>query len=228
MLLRNRLKYALTKKEVLAIVARRFVKIDGKVRTDMNYAAGFQDVVTIESAGKIFRVLYNATGHFVLHKISPQEAKFKLCRVIRNAKGGKGKYGRNPLAYGQAAVIPYIQTHDGRTIRYADPLIKKNDTVKVDLATGKVIGHIPFAVGNSAMIVRGHNTGRVGIVTGIDKHPGSFDIVHLKDAINNTFSTRSDNVFLVGVGTDLWCSLAKDKGIKRDIITLRKQKIRAH
>jgi len=39
--LRNRLKYALTGKEVTAILKQRLVKVDGKVRTDETYPAGF-------------------------------------------------------------------------------------------------------------------------------------------------------------------------------------------
>jgi small subunit ribosomal protein S4e len=40
-ILRNRLKYALTRKESMQIVMQRLVKVDGKVRTDLNYPAGF-------------------------------------------------------------------------------------------------------------------------------------------------------------------------------------------
>lgn len=39
--LRNRLKYALTNSEVTKIVMQRLIKVDGKVRTDPNYPAGF-------------------------------------------------------------------------------------------------------------------------------------------------------------------------------------------
>lgn len=39
--LRNRLKYALTNCEVKKIVMQRTIKVDGKVRTDPNYPAGF-------------------------------------------------------------------------------------------------------------------------------------------------------------------------------------------
>ena len=39
--LRNRLKYALTGKEVLSIVMQRLIKVDGKVRTDPTYPTGF-------------------------------------------------------------------------------------------------------------------------------------------------------------------------------------------
>ena len=39
--LRNRLKYALTYSEAKKICKQRLIKIDGKVRTDMTYPAGF-------------------------------------------------------------------------------------------------------------------------------------------------------------------------------------------
>lgn len=39
--LRNRLKYALTRKEVMSIMMQRLIKVDGKVRTDQTYPAGF-------------------------------------------------------------------------------------------------------------------------------------------------------------------------------------------
>ena len=39
--LRNRLKYALTYDEVKKILKQRLIKVDGKVRTDMTYPAGF-------------------------------------------------------------------------------------------------------------------------------------------------------------------------------------------
>ena len=45
-------------------------------------------------------------------------------------------------------------------------------------------------VGNVCMITGGHNLGRVGIITNRERHPGSFDIVHVKDTHNNTFATR--------------------------------------
>lgn len=40
-ILRNRLKYALTQSEVTKIVMQRTIKVDGKVRTDNTYPAGF-------------------------------------------------------------------------------------------------------------------------------------------------------------------------------------------
>ena len=89
MFLRNRLKYALTGKEVLSIVMERLIKVDQKVRTDPTYPTGFMgalhsrtwrelyadcmsDVVSIEKSGEHFRLLYDVKGRFTIHLISPE------------------------------------------------------------------------------------------------------------------------------------------------------------
>jgi hypothetical protein len=41
LIIRNRLKYALTYREVISILMQRHVLVDGKVRTDKTYPAGF-------------------------------------------------------------------------------------------------------------------------------------------------------------------------------------------
>tara|TARA_B100000513_G_scaffold176918_1_gene94023 strand:- start:188 stop:427 length:240 start_codon:yes stop_codon:yes gene_type:complete len=51
-LLRNRLKYALTYKEVKYILMQRAIKVDNKARTDSKYPAGFMDVVSIEKTNE--------------------------------------------------------------------------------------------------------------------------------------------------------------------------------
>ena len=62
------------------------------------------------AADEQFRVVYDSKGRFVVHRISKEEAAYKLCKVRR-------------LAFGKGG-IPHIGTHDGRTIRYPDPEIK--------------------------------------------------------------------------------------------------------
>lgn len=43
--------------------------------------------------------------------------------------------------------VPSIVTSDGRTIRYPDPLIKVNDTVKITIENGKIDDFIKFDSG---------------------------------------------------------------------------------
>ena len=67
-LLRNRLKYALTGKEVKYILMQRLVKVDGKARTDSTYPAGYQDTITIEKTNEHFRLLYDIRVRFQVHR----------------------------------------------------------------------------------------------------------------------------------------------------------------
>jgi len=201
--LRNRLKYALTGKEVQSILMQRLVKIDGKIRTDIKYPTGFMDVISIEKNGENFRLIYDTKGRFTVHRITAEEAKYKLAKVKKAQLGPKG--------------IPFIVTHDGRTIRYPDPLIKVNDTVRLDFEENKITQFIRFEVGNVAMITGGRNMGRVGVITHRERHIGGFDIVHVKDALERQFATRLTNVFVIGEGNKPWISLPKGKGVKLTI-----------
>lgn len=223
LVLRNRLKYALTRKEVMMILMRRLVQVDHKVRTDLTYPAGFMDVISIAKTDEQFRLLYDVKGRFVVHSVGAEEGKFKLLKVKTLAKGSKASIGRNPGHFGQAGTIPYITTNDGRTIRYPDPLIKPADTVKFDLTTGKIVDFCKFEAGNVAMVTAGANKGRVGIITTREKHPGSFEIVHLKDRKGNSFATRAGNVFVIGEGSKPWISLPRGKGIALTILEEREK-----
>ena len=72
------------------------------------------DVVQVEKTGENFRIIYDVKGRFTVHRITSQEAKYKLCKV-RAVKVGPN-------------AVPYLYTTDGRTIRYPDPIIKVSCT----------------------------------------------------------------------------------------------------
>ncbi|KAG5222614.1 40S ribosomal protein [Salix suchowensis] len=173
--LRNRLKYALTGREVTAIVKQRLIKIDNKVRTDPTYPLA-------SWSGEHFRLLYDVKGRFTIHP--------------------KG--------------VPHIVTHDGRTIRYPDPLIKVNDTVKFDLEQNKITEFVKFDTGNIVMVTGGRNMGRAGVIVHREKHIGGFDIVtelFFYTCMRDSESLNSvTNIFVIGEGTKPWISLPKGKG----------------
>lgn len=82
-------------------------------------------------------------------------------------------------------------------------------------------------IGNLCMITGGRNLGRVGTVVNRERHPGSFDIVHIKDAQGHVFATRLSNVFIIGKGTKAYVSLPKGKGIKLSIAEERDKRLAA-
>nr|XP_027200389.1 40S ribosomal protein S4-like [Dermatophagoides pteronyssinus] len=203
-LLRNKLKYALSYDEVKLIVMQRLIKIDQVVRTDRRFPVGFQDVVSIEKCNEHFRMLYDTKGRFVAHRVKPEEAQYKLCRVRRVEIGSKG--------------IPYAYFHDGRTLRYPHPDVKVNDTIKYDLANKKALDHFSFGVGALVMIVGGHSCGRIGTVTEIKSTPGSKKIVHCADAAGAVFTTVSENVFVIGSQNVSAITLEEEKGVRKSIV----------
>jgi len=211
LLIRNRLKYALTYKEVNMILLKRYIKVDGKVRTDLKYPIGFMDVITIEKTKDAFRLLYNVKGRFSLVRLNQeQETKYKLCKITRAQMGPGG--------------IPFITTHDGRTIRYPHPNIKVGDTVKLDLETGKIDKHMKFHIGNIVMITGGKNLGRVGTIKKLEKHVGAHTVAYIEDLAGHQFSTLSHNLFVIGEGGKIMVTLPKGNGIYKNILEQKREK----
>ncbi|KAF3825227.1 hypothetical protein GH733_005861, partial [Mirounga leonina] len=167
----TRLNYDLIGDEVKKICIQHFIKIGGKVQTDITYPAGFIDVISIDRTGENFHPICDTKGHFAIHWITPEEAKYKLCKV-RNIFG-------------------------------------VNDTIQTDLETGKITDFIKF----DTMVIRGANLGKIGVITNRERHPSSFDVVHVKDADSNNFATQLSDIFVVGKGNKPWISLPCGKSI---------------
>jgi hypothetical protein len=66
--------------------------------------------------------------------------QYKLCKVKRVQTGPKG--------------IPFLVTHDGRTIRYPDPIIKVHDTIQLEIATTKIMDSIRFDPGKTQLSLK--------------------------------------------------------------------------
>jgi small subunit ribosomal protein S4e len=142
------------------------------------------DVLNIVKTGESFRLLYDEKGRFTLVSVKGPEANFKLCKIVKKAVGPNK--------------IPYVVTHDARTIRFPHPDINENDTIKLDLEKNEIVSWISNEPGHLAYVTGGNNIGRVGSILHVERHLGSFDIVHLKDANGKTFATRSGNIFIIG------------------------------
>eukprot|EP00659_Diplonema_papillatum_P002689 gene2689-4177_t len=215
LILRNRLKFALNRTEAMMITKQRFIHVDNRVRCDPKYPVGFMDILSIPKTQEKFRVLYDAKGRFTLNKCTDD---LKLCKVTN--------------CYTAENNVPTLTTHDGRTLRYVDPLIKMNDTIQIDTTTGKdskVVDFVKFKIGTFVMVTGGANTGRCGEIVDVERHPGSFDIVHVKDTNNNTFATRKGNIFVIGRNeADCLVELPKGKGLRMPLTQDRETRIATH
>jgi len=211
-LLQQRLKYALSRDEARKIVKDKegLIKVDGKLRRDPRFPLGNMDVVTIEKTNEHFRILLDIKGRFQPHRIKAEEAQFKLCKVVKKFIG-KSK-------------VPYLVTHDGRTLRFQNPDIQINDSIKLNLTTKKVDACIKFTNGAMVILTGGNNIGRIGILQHVEKHPGSYESAVIKDANGHSFSTRVSNLLVLGDGTTPAISIPSGAGIKLTLIEERNAK----
>ena len=73
---------------------QHFIKMDGKVSTNITYPAGIMDVISIDKTGENFHLIYDTKGRFAIHRVTPEEAKCKLyskkdlCRDKRSPSSG--------------------------------------------------------------------------------------------------------------------------------------------
>jgi len=75
------------------------------------------------------------------------------------------------------------------------------------------------------MLIGGNNVGRIGKITSIEKHPGSFEIVHVRDSKGNSFSTRIANILVIGDNKTTAVSIPKGEGIRLTLIQERDQRL---
>ena len=204
--LRDKLNLALNGREANVILHQKegLVKVDKKLRRDPKFGVGLMDVIDIPKMGISYRVLYDVKGRFVFVKLPKNENAFKLCTVTR-VEIGPNK-------------IPYVITHDGRTIRFTNREIKIHDTLKYNLEKNEIEDFYHMAVGNIAFVSNGNNKGRVGKIVHISHLKGMFDLVTMKDDKENTFTTRINYVTVIGKGDKSVITLPKEKGLKLSIL----------
>jgi small subunit ribosomal protein S4e len=218
MILRDRLKYALNGQDVKSILMHRLVKIDGKVRSDPTYPVGFQDILSIERSGEHFRMLMDPKGRFGLLNVNASEANYKLCRVrkILTVKSG----------------VSVAISHDARSIYSkigSKHSVEVNDTVIFDMANKFVDGTLKFQTNNLAIVTRGHNAGRIGMIVHIQKHQGTYTVTVMRDAVGKFLVTRRENVFVIGKNNLPKISLFASKGVRRTVLYEQsKQKLMRH
>jgi small subunit ribosomal protein S4e len=95
----------------------------------------------------------------------------------------------------------------------------------LNLETGEVEGLIKFENGAQVLTIGGNNIGRVGVLQHVEKHPSSFDIAHVKDALGHTFATRVNNIFVIGEGKKPVISLLPQRGIKLSLMEERQKRL---
>jgi small subunit ribosomal protein S4e len=183
LVLRDVRQVAHSAREARILVRTGLVKLDGKVIKDLSRGVGLMDTISFGAPlNEHFRLLRNRRGKLILVPIPAAEAATKLGRVrFKHAvRGGKVE----------------VTLHDGRNLLVpATSPYKVGDTLKIELPTQKVAGHLTLAPGRLAYIAGGSHVGEVARVERIEVlNSPQPNRVHFKEG----FSTVKEYVFVVG------------------------------
>jgi small subunit ribosomal protein S4e len=152
--LRDLLGMVATQKEVMQVLTRREVLVDGIQRRDPGFPVGLFDVVSIPKEGKAFRLVPSPDG-LVPRDIVSTEAGIKLCRVRSKVKvsGGHIQFG----------------FHDGRSLLDDKLAATCGDTVVMRVPAQEVVESVKLAKGSTGLVVSGERAGQVGRIISVKK-----------------------------------------------------------
>lgn len=192
------LKAAHTAREIHYVLLSKMIAVNGKDVVNPKTTVGLFDVITVKKTNQHYRLIFNVQRKFKLHKISSDEAQFRLTKVSH-------KYVDNN--------IPYTCSIDGYNFRFVDPSVTVSSTLKVDVKTKKVVDHLAFEAGNTVFVYGGSNVGRVGVIKRIEKVAGDAN-VYLEDANGKAFTVLESRSIVIGTEKTLWMTLDESAGIK--------------
>lgn len=193
------LKVARTRKEVSYILSNKMIAVNGKEITNAKAAVGLFDVVTVKNTNSHYRLLFNTNRKFMVHKISSEEAQFRLTKVTkRETEDG----------------TPFTRTLDGYNFRFVDPAVGVSDTVKVDIRSNRVVDSIKLGADKIAFVYGGSNMGRVGVIKRMERLRDGKVFLYLTDANQNDFTVLESKAIVIGDKNSLWMSLDEQAGIK--------------
>lgn len=193
-IVRDFLGFAKTMREAKKIIAQGKILVDGRVRREEHFPVGLMDVLSIPEINVNFRVLPCEKG-LTLHRISAEEAKYKVCRIENKTTINGGNIQLN--------------LHDGRNIfirsedtsNPAGKIYSTLDALKIEIPSQQVLEHLKLDIGMMAIIVDGENIGKYGAIKAIEERKGQKrrrSLVTIEGNNGVTYQTILDYVFVVG------------------------------
>ena len=158
-LLRDTLNIVTTLREAKSSIYGGKVKVDGVIQKSLHHSIGLMDVVELENANDIYRLVPKNGQTLFPIKINENEKSKKLVRV-KSKTSISG--GRTQLGF-----------HDGRTI-ITDTSVNVGDTCLLQIPEQKILDVIKFEKNSQVIIIKGTNAGRVGTINEIKE--GTFTL----------------------------------------------------
>ena len=153
-LLRDKLRIVTSLREAKASIYSGKVKIDGVVRKSLHHAIGLMDVVELQNAPDVYRMVPTESKLLEPIKIKESEKSKKLVRVISKTTISKARQ--------------QIGFHDGRSI-ITDTPINVGDACLIEIPKQNIIQVIKLEPGCQGLVTRGNNTGQIGSIQSIEE-----------------------------------------------------------
>ena len=194
MVIREILSYAKTAREAIHIINSGKVKVDGVVRKDHRFPVGLMDVLQIEGAVNLFRILPKHNSGLFPSSITQKESEFKLCKIT----------GKKIMSGGKTQ----LNLHDGRNliVQAREPRPKETEayvvggTIQLGLRDQKILGLIPFQKGALGLVVDGQNLGLLGKVESITPGTHARQKTVRIETQSGTFETPA--AYVIPIGTE--------------------------
>jgi small subunit ribosomal protein S4e len=185
-ILRDQLKYAKSASEAKTILTNRKLLIDGKPRIKSTFPVGLMDVLHIPDSGEFLRILPDHGGKLKFQSISPDEAQFKLYRIIGKASQKAGK--------------TQLNLHDGSNIVVSNERdqYKVNDVLKIKIPEKEIQDHIEFKEMQQVIITGGRSQGVRGTLISLGPEPGWKKTATIRTLEGDDFRTLAKYIFVVG------------------------------
>jgi len=176
LVIRDLLHIASIRREVKIMLNQKDVLVDGKVIGTEKFPIGIFDIVSIPRIKKNWRIFINEKKRFAAEEIKDSEIESKAYKVT-----GKKVLGGNKTQ---------LNLFNGRNVLLDNKDIKVNDSVVIELKSGKVTKHLPMKEKSKVYIVGGTHLGNMGV---IEKLTGQTAKVKLGD---KSFEIKLENVYV--------------------------------
>ena len=177
--LRDKLGYASTTKEIKHILLNKEILIDGKRRQELKYPLGFMDVLDIPELKEYYRMLLDNKGYLILLKIDKKEANLKPCKIMNKTilKGGRTQLN---LSHG----INKLVDKDS---------FKTGDTLVLEMPKQDVKEHIKLEKGAYVFMTGGTHVGTHGVVEEVKLHT-----IFFKSSSGKSYETLKRYALVIG------------------------------
>lgn len=181
--LKELLKKTKTTKESKYLIKEKGVLVNGKRYYDEKFPVGFLDVVGFPSLKEYYRLLVNEKNKLFMLKISEEEAKLKLSKVLDKKQLSKD--------------VEQINCSDGRNFisKSTEPFsreVNTNDSLLYTLPDQKIKQVLKLEKGALVYLYKGKHAGQLVV---IDDFKGNNIVFKINKGV---FETKKAYAFVVG------------------------------